>query len=366
MTRSVRTLPAAALVAVAALAAAPARAQDFQGSVGGPGFDIRFNVPADPNAQPQPMPGMEVQASQHEEINSSKPGETFKLTYDGNGGRTQFKVVGPQGFGVRITDSGQEVLRDTIPAAIEALPGHFYRVEIFTSDAVLFDKAFVAKPGMLAQLVVHGLRREAAALAAAAAPAPVPQQGGVTVSVNGQTGYVAAQGYGQPQGAYAQPQGGYVQAQAGGYPQPQPAYQQPQPVYAQPAYQQPQPAYQQPQPVYAQPAYQQPQQVVVVAPPPAPVRTCMADGDFGSVKGAVEAESFSSERLQVLGSAMSRRDICSDQVIALLGVFSFSSDKLAALRVMKSHIVDPQNNFKIFGAFTFDSDKKEARKILGD
>ena len=54
------------------------------------------------------------------------------------------------------------------------------------------------------------------------------------------------------------------------------------------------------------------------------------------------------------------------QVIDVLGLYPFSKDKLNALRLMKPHIADPRNNFKIISAFTFDGDKTQAKAILGN
>lgn len=101
------------------------------------------------------------------------------------------------------------------------------------------------------------------------------------------------------------------------------------------------------------------------APPP-PAAACMADGDFGSLKEAIEGESFSDGKLNVLRTAAGDQWFCVAQVGALLDAFSFSSDKLKALEAVKAHIVDRQNNFKIFSHFTFSADKEKAKRILAN
>jgi len=261
------------------LAANTAFPQDdaYQGSMGvnvGPGgIDMRFAVPGDARGEAR------MTAGAHEEVSSTKPGEAFRLVYDAKPGAPLFKVLAPEGLGLRVSDSGREILRDTVPASFDAVAGHFYRVEIFTSDAVLFDRKFEAKAHTVAQLWIEVGRRP---------PPPPPPPTTIVV---------------------------------------------------------------QPAPVFVQ--------------PPA-ARTCMDSGDFGSIRSSIAAESFSGEKLQVLESAIGQRDICGSQVIEVLGLFDFSSDKLKALELVKPHIVDPQNNFKIFGAFTFDADKKQAKKILGN
>lgn len=108
--------------------------------------------------------------------------------------------------------------------------------------------------------------------------------------------------------------------------------------------------------------------VVVQAPAAAPEPrggACLESADFEAIKEAIEGESFSEQKVAVLGSAVGQRGLCTAQVIEALALYSFSKDKLEALRLMKPHIVDPQNHFKILGAFTFDKDKKDAKAILG-
>lgn len=225
---------------------------------------------------------VKVEASAHEEFSSDKPGESYRLTYDSApSGKTIFKVLAPEHFGVRVTDGGREVLRDSVPAAFDTVAGHYYRIEIFTSEAVVFDRKFEAKAQRVAQLWVN-------------AAAPVAQNVNVNFTVT---------------------------------------------------------------------ANQQPAPVVVVAAAAAP--SCLGAGELGSIKEEIEGESFSNQKLAVLSSAASGRWFCTSQVIEVLDLYDFSSDKLEALRTMKPRIIDRENHFKIFKAFTFDSDKQQAKAILG-
>lgn len=103
------------------------------------------------------------------------------------------------------------------------------------------------------------------------------------------------------------------------------------------------------------------------AAPPAPAApSCLPSGELESIKKEIEDASFSDQKNAVLETAIGSRGVCGAQVIDLLGLFSFSADKLKALRLMQPHIVDRQNNYKILGAFTFDGDKKQAKTILGN
>ena len=52
------------------------------------------------------------------------------------------------------------------------------------------------------------------------------------------------------------------------------------------------------------------------------------------------------------------------QVAEVLGDFDFSQDKLQAARLLKPRILDPENKFKLYEAFTFGNDKEELKRIL--
>lgn len=291
---------AAAVMAVAMAA----RADDMSGSFGmgaGPnGVDIRFNVNDPGMVQPQGQVVVNGTAAKHEEQTVNKPGESYKITWDSEPSRrTQFKVLAPESFGVRVTDGGAAMVQDTVPVSFDAQPGHFYRVEIFTSQAVLFDHKFEAKAGMVAQLWVN-------------AGAPPQQQ--VAMQVN------AGPGGG---GVYVGGRMGGTVVVTGAEPMP------------------------------------------MAQPMPMPVAsTCMDGGDFGSIRSAIGEESFSNEKLRVLETALADRRVCVQQVIETLGLFDFGNDKIAALKMLAPRINDSGNKFKIYSAFTFDSEKAQAKAIL--
>jgi len=135
---------------------------------------------------------------------------------------------------------------------------------------------------------------------------------------------------------------------------PQPVYVPEQPVYPpqpQPSYlPEPQPSYPPPQPSY----------------PPQPVRVRQArpEDDFSQLLSAVQRESFSDGKLSVLESGARGSWFTVDQAKRMIGAFSFSQDKLNALQIMAPQIVDRQNLYQIYSAFTFSSDKEAAKGIL--
>lgn len=98
-----------------------------------------------------------------------------------------------------------------------------------------------------------------------------------------------------------------------------------------------------------------------------PTRTAVAmDAEtFAELKKQVEDASFSSDRLNVIRAAVSSGHTFScAQVRALLDAMSFSSDKHAALKLLKDRIEDPANVEQIIDGFSFESDKRTARQEL--
>lgn len=99
-------------------------------------------------------------------------------------------------------------------------------------------------------------------------------------------------------------------------------------------------------------------------PAPAPKPVPISDKDFIDLKNSIRRNSFGDAGLDVLKSAADGNNFRSAQVVELLGLFPFSTDKLKALQIAYPKCIDTQNKYKIIDAFMFDSDKKEAREIM--
>ena len=93
-------------------------------------------------------------------------------------------------------------------------------------------------------------------------------------------------------------------------------------------------------------------------------RAC-SESDFGDLLQAVQKESFSSGKLEILTDGSMDRWYTSDQVRRMLGKFSFDSDKVEGAVVMHPRTLDLENWFKVHDAFDFDSSKQELRKRVG-
>jgi hypothetical protein len=101
----------------------------------------------------------------------------------------------------------------------------------------------------------------------------------------------------------------------------------------------------------------------VEAPSP-PRPRAMEEGAFRVLVGNVRNESFSDSQLTVVQQAAGRNWFRVGQVKSLIDLVSFSATKLRVLEMCAPHIVDGENAFSLYDAFTFSADKEQARHIL--
>lgn len=94
------------------------------------------------------------------------------------------------------------------------------------------------------------------------------------------------------------------------------------------------------------------------SPPP------MTRADFEDALVSLEKHGFASEKLEVLGDLAAHNWFLVEQARRLLESFTFGKDRLLALERLAPRIVDPQNHFRLYETFTFESDKTQARRIL--
>jgi hypothetical protein len=91
--------------------------------------------------------------------------------------------------------------------------------------------------------------------------------------------------------------------------------------------------------------------------------TPMRKTDFEELKASIRKNSFGDDGLNVLKLAADGNYFRCEQIVELLALFAFESDKLKALQIAYPRCSDPNNKFRIPNAFKFDTD--EARRILG-
>ncbi len=102
-------------------------------------------------------------------------------------------------------------------------------------------------------------------------------------------------------------------------------------------------------------------------PPPPPAYVGMAPHDFRQLKQAIRGEDIANGKIRVLKSALLPQGVMlsAAQVAEIIPMYEFEKWMLEALQLCVGKIADPQNNYRILGAFEFESHKKKAEKILG-
>lgn len=91
----------------------------------------------------------------------------------------------------------------------------------------------------------------------------------------------------------------------------------------------------------------------------------MSDARFERLVELVNSESFDSGKLKIIEAASLGGFFSCRQAADLLKLFSFSSDKMKALRLLSPSIVGLYGIEQLIEQFSFTSDKEEALRILG-
>ncbi|MCY1001837.1 DUF4476 domain-containing protein [Myxococcus sp. MISCRS1] len=99
-------------------------------------------------------------------------------------------------------------------------------------------------------------------------------------------------------------------------------------------------------------------------PPPEPMVRPMSDSAFQRWYDAISRETFTDDKLRVLSMGLQDNYLLVSQVLRLMERMQFSDDKLNVLRIVKPRILDTENNYLLFNAFTFSTEKKRAQDIL--
>jgi Domain of unknown function (DUF4476)/Ricin-type beta-trefoil lectin domain len=90
----------------------------------------------------------------------------------------------------------------------------------------------------------------------------------------------------------------------------------------------------------------------------------MDEASYRALVAAVRNERFSETQLTVIEQASTRNNFTVAQVKGLIELLSFSATKLKALELGAPRLVDPENAFTVYEAFTFSADKEQARQIM--
>ncbi|WP_080055262.1 DUF4476 domain-containing protein [Spirosoma aerolatum] len=112
----------------------------------------------------------------------------------------------------------------------------------------------------------------------------------------------------------------------------------------------------------AQPAYQSQGNVYAT---PNRVDCVVSSADLDRIKERVEAAAFDSEKPKILKAALAtKRCFSTDQILELLALFTFDSEKLPLAKYAYSYVTDRDNYDQITDAFDFDTSKDELRTFI--
>ena len=93
-----------------------------------------------------------------------------------------------------------------------------------------------------------------------------------------------------------------------------------------------------------------------------PRKEPMSPRAFASLLRMLEEASFSDEKYSIVREAASKNYFTSQQVLQILKKFDFEDDRLKVAKLLYPRVVDPENFFIVYDAFTFSSSKRELRK----
>jgi hypothetical protein len=100
------------------------------------------------------------------------------------------------------------------------------------------------------------------------------------------------------------------------------------------------------------------------APAPAPVYQPIAERELQRIMNAMSREPFGDDKMNVLEGAAGNNYFTVNQVLQVLPQFQFSKDRLEAVRVLWTRVLDRQNSFQLYNAFQFSNDKAELKRII--
>jgi hypothetical protein len=99
-------------------------------------------------------------------------------------------------------------------------------------------------------------------------------------------------------------------------------------------------------------------------PMPQPLVQPITEAMLRSLASSIRNEPFAEDQLAVLAEAAPTQYFLVTQTQQVLRLFSFSKDRLKAMRLLRPRLLDMENSFKLYESFEFSSDKEELKRIL--
>lgn len=87
-------------------------------------------------------------------------------------------------------------------------------------------------------------------------------------------------------------------------------------------------------------------------------------GNFESLKSVIRNKSFDNTKAQIAKEYMYNNHICTREVAELMSLLTFESNKLDLAKYAYQYVDDPQNYFRLYNEFTFDSSVNELSDFI--
>ncbi|MDP2365983.1 MAG: DUF4476 domain-containing protein [Ignavibacteria bacterium] len=90
----------------------------------------------------------------------------------------------------------------------------------------------------------------------------------------------------------------------------------------------------------------------------------ISNPDFAGLVESIKNESFEEDKIGVVSIASKYHFFLVDQVLQLIDLYPFSGSKIEVIKLTYPNVLDKNNSHRLISAFTFSSDKEEAKKII--
>jgi hypothetical protein len=107
---------------------------------------------------------------------------------------------------------------------------------------------------------------------------------------------------------------------------------------------------------------------VVVQPPPSPPPPAtplpVDEETLANALAHIGNESFEQDKLRIVRDLANSQYFLVSQVERILPAFSFENTKVTVVEILAPRILDRQNAYRLYGSFTFSSNKAKVEKLL--
>ena len=90
----------------------------------------------------------------------------------------------------------------------------------------------------------------------------------------------------------------------------------------------------------------------------------MNQNDFNNALNSIRSDSFESGKLSKAKQIVSRNRMCTAQIVQIVRLFSFESNKLEFAKYAYQYCSDKNNYYQVTDAFSFQSSKDELLKFI--